>query len=141
MPSALPTAFRLPSVPRAMANNAIISIGSNINAEPNIAKSIDLLGLNATVVCLAPHLTTEPIGITDQPAFVNTAVAIDTDLELADLVVFLKKIEDQLGRDRTRPKFGPREIDLDVLAWNGQIIDDDYYHRPFLQRLYAFLTS
>jgi 2-amino-4-hydroxy-6-hydroxymethyldihydropteridine diphosphokinase len=44
-------------------------------------------------------------------------------------------IEDKLGRDRSRPKFGPREIDLDVLMFDGEIVDEDYYTRDFLQIL------
>ena len=47
---------------------------------------------------------------------------------------FPKKIEDKMGRDRTAPKFGPRNIDLDIVVWNGEIVDDDYYTRDFLQK-------
>jgi 7,8-dihydro-6-hydroxymethylpterin-pyrophosphokinase len=39
-----------------------------------------------------------------------------------------------MGRDRTAPKFGPRNIDLDIVVWNGEIVDNDYYTRDFLQK-------
>ena len=45
----------------------------------------------------------------------------------------MKQVEDQLGRDREAPRFGPRSIDLDILTWNGKIVDDDVYDRYFLQ--------
>ena len=46
---------------------------------------------------------------------------------------YLKKIEDRLKRDRTQPRFGPRTIDLDVVVWNGKVVDRDYYTREFLK--------
>jgi 2-amino-4-hydroxy-6-hydroxymethyldihydropteridine diphosphokinase len=50
-------------------------------------------------------------------------------------------MEDILGRNRSRPKFGPREIDLDILVWNDEIVDEDYYHRDFLQQLVSEITT
>jgi 2-amino-4-hydroxy-6-hydroxymethyldihydropteridine diphosphokinase len=44
-----------------------------------------------------------------------------------------------MGRDRTIPKFGPRNIDLDIVVWNGTIVDEDYYTRDFLQKSVAEL--
>jgi 7,8-dihydro-6-hydroxymethylpterin-pyrophosphokinase len=38
-----------------------------------------------------------------------------------------------MGRDRSQKKFGPRNIDLDVLTWNGEIVDPDYYTREYLR--------
>jgi 2-amino-4-hydroxy-6-hydroxymethyldihydropteridine diphosphokinase len=51
-----------------------------------------------------------------------------------ELTRYLKKLEDRLGRDRTLPKFGPRVIDLDVIVWNSEIVDDDYYKRDFVKK-------
>jgi 2-amino-4-hydroxy-6-hydroxymethyldihydropteridine diphosphokinase len=78
-------------------------------------------------------LKTKPIGIENQPEFTNGAVKIKTSLNQENLTVLLKSIEDQMGRDRTVAKFGPRNIDLDIVVWNGEIVDDDYYTRDFLQ--------
>ena len=74
---------------------------------------------------------TTPIGITDQDDFVNSAVKIRTTMTKEELVCYLKKLEDRLGRDRTLPKFGPRVIDLDIIVWNNEIVDNDYYERDF----------
>jgi len=114
-------------------NDCIISIGSNIDASRNIHKTLDILTLDFSTLDISEFISTKPIGIEDQPDFTNGAVRISTDLEYSELQEYLKKLEDQLGRDRSLPKFGPRTIDLDIIVWNGNIIDDDYYTREFLQ--------
>jgi 2-amino-4-hydroxy-6-hydroxymethyldihydropteridine diphosphokinase len=116
-------------------NQAIISIGSNIEAEVNIAKALAFLAEDVEIVKQASVLTTAPIGITNQPAFSNSAVLVRTLLDEESLKQLLKTVENRCGRDRSRPKFGPREIDLDILIWNGKIVDDDYYTRDFLRDL------
>jgi 2-amino-4-hydroxy-6-hydroxymethyldihydropteridine diphosphokinase len=115
-------------------NKVILGIGSNINAETNISNMLEILNDHVEVVKVSSMLKTKPIGIENQPEFTNGAVKIKTDLNREDLTGLLKKIEDQMGRDRTAPKFGPRNIDLDIVVWNGEIVDDDYYTRDFLQK-------
>ena len=117
-----------------MINSVIIGIGSNINAEENISKMLEILALHMDVLRVSTMLKTKPIGIEDQPDFTNGAVKIQTSLDEKELNRLLKKIEDQLGRDRSAPKFGPRTIDLDIVVWNGEIVDKDYYTRNFLQK-------
>lgn len=117
-----------------MINSVIIGIGSNINAEENISKMLEILTLHMDVLRVSTMLKTKPIGIEDQPDFTNGAVKIQTRLSKKELNRLLKKIEDQLGRDRSAPKFGPRTIDLDIVVWNGEIVDKDYYTRDFLQK-------
>jgi 2-amino-4-hydroxy-6-hydroxymethyldihydropteridine diphosphokinase len=48
-------------------------------------------------------------------------------------------LEDWMGRDRSQKKFGPRNIDLDILIWNDAIVDPDYYTRDFLRKSAAEL--
>ncbi|KAF0238108.1 MAG: 2-amino-4-hydroxy-6-hydroxymethyldihydropteridine [Prolixibacteraceae bacterium] len=115
-------------------NNVIIGIGSNIDAEINISKMLKILKSHVEVVKVSSFVKTKPIGIENQAEFTNGAVKIRTKLFRNDLTVLLKKIEDKMGRGRTAPKFGPRNIDLDIVVWNGEIVDDDYYTRDFLQK-------
>jgi 2-amino-4-hydroxy-6-hydroxymethyldihydropteridine diphosphokinase len=115
-------------------NEAIIGIGSNLNADKNIAQMLDILGSHVQIVKISTFLKTKPIGIIDQPDFTNGAVKISTTLNRTTLEVLLKSIEDQMGRDRSAPKFGPRNIDLDLAVWNGEIVDNDYYTRDFLKK-------
>ncbi len=115
-------------------NEVIIGVGSNIDAESNIPKMMNLLRQHVEVVQVSTFIKTKPIGIKEQPDYVNGAVKIRTQLTFEELNVRLKNIEDQMGRDRTGPKYGPRCIDLDVVVWNGKIMDEDYYTRDFLQK-------
>ena len=112
-------------------NECIIGIGSNINPENNIKDSLMILEKEVEVKEVSSWVKTTPIGITDQDDFINSAVKIRTAMTKEKLVHYLKKLEDRLGRDRTLPKFGPRVIDLDIIVWNNEIVDNDYYERDF----------
>jgi 2-amino-4-hydroxy-6-hydroxymethyldihydropteridine diphosphokinase len=116
-----------------MINTVIIGIGSNINAEVNISRMLKFLGEKVKILKVSSLLKTKPIGIENQPDYTNGAVKIQTGLSREELNRLLKNMEDQLGRDRSAPKFGPRTIDLDIVVWNGEIVDEDYYSRDFLQ--------
>lgn len=115
-------------------NTVIIGIGSNINAEANIPKMLEILKSKVEILKVSTMIKTEPIGIKDQNIFTNGAVKIQTQLTQQKLNLLLKEIEDKMGRDRSTPKFGPRCIDLDIIVWNEKIVDDDYYKRDFLRQ-------
>jgi putative transposase len=125
---------RHPNFSRETSNIVIIGIGSNINAEANISKMLEMLKGKVEVVKVSAMIKTRPIGIENQPDYTNGAVKINTVLNQSDLNILLKSIEDKMGRDRTAPKFGPRNIDLDIVVWNGEIVDNDYYTRDFIQK-------
>ena len=115
-------------------NTAIVSIGSNINAGENISKMLDILGNLVEIVRVSSMIRTKAIGIEDQPDFTNGAVKIRTSEGREALNRLLKQIEDDLGRDRSAPRFGPRTMDLDIVVWNGEIVDEDFYSRDFLKK-------
>ena len=115
-------------------NTCVIGIGSNIEAEKNIPKMLEILKTHVDILKISSLIQTRPIGIRNQPDFTNGAVKIKTKLEIDILNQLLKNIENQMGRDRSGPKFGPRSIDLDIVVWNDEIIDMDYYTRDFLQK-------
>lgn len=117
-----------------MTNIVILGIGSNINAETNISKMLEVLGKEVEILKVSSLLKTKPIGIENQPDFTNGAIKIQTSLNREELNQLLKSVEDGLGRDRSAPKFGPRTIDLDIVVWNGEIVDEDYYTRDFLRK-------
>ncbi|HPJ78487.1 MAG TPA: 2-amino-4-hydroxy-6-hydroxymethyldihydropteridine diphosphokinase [Prolixibacteraceae bacterium] len=122
-------------------NQAIIGIGSNIRPEENIPLALRLLGETVTIEKVSALVTTSPIGLPNQPDFVNGAARVKTSLSRHELEQLLKKIEDLTGRDRTQPRFGPRTIDLDLVMWNGQITDPDYYTRTFLRTAVREVTG
>jgi 2-amino-4-hydroxy-6-hydroxymethyldihydropteridine diphosphokinase len=121
-------------------NEAIIGIGSNINAEINIAKMLEFLRIKVEIIKVSTFVQTKPIGIKNQADFTNGAVKIQTRFNRNEVIELLKDIENQLARDRSAPKFGPRSMDLDILVWNGKIVDEDFYTREFIRKSVAELS-
>jgi 2-amino-4-hydroxy-6-hydroxymethyldihydropteridine diphosphokinase len=120
-------------------NDCIIGIGSNIEADYNISEMLRLLAADVQIIQVSQMIQTRPIGITEQPDYTNGAVRIQTEMDIEELSSYLKQLEDLMGRDRTRKKFGPRNIDLDILIWNNEVVDPDYFTREFLQNSAAEL--
>jgi 2-amino-4-hydroxy-6-hydroxymethyldihydropteridine diphosphokinase len=85
---------------------------------------------------------TDPVGVRDQPRFLNQVLEVETSLEPRPLLEAVKSIEQQLGRT-TRERWGPREIDIDILRYDGRAVDEPGLHiphaelqnRPFLLNL------
>ena len=116
-----------------MIHDCIIGIGSNIDPEQNIAAALFLLRQDHDLISVSSLIKTTPVGIIEQPDFLNGAARVFTIMEMEDFQHYLKDVEDNLKRDRTAPKFGPRTIDLDIIKWDNEIIDQDYYTRDFLR--------
>lgn len=115
-------------------NQAVIGLGSNIAPQANIQKAKNILGRQFRIVSESQFKTTRPIGNTRQPDFINGSILIETEAEIDELKATLKNIESELGRASTRDSFAPRTIDLDIIVWNRQVVDEDFYHRDYLQR-------
>ena len=115
-------------------NKVVIALGSNIEPEKNLELAVVELKSRFKVSKRSRWIRTKPIGILDQPDFYNGVLIMVTELGMESLIQELKTIEDLMGRDRSKPKFGPRIIDLDILIWNGKVIDKDYYDRDFLRK-------
>lgn len=113
-------------------NRALISVGSNIEPERNIERARNILAAEHGLLDESDMIRTAPEGITDQPDFINGAWLVATALDREAFNAYLKGVEDRLGRDRGGPKFGPRTLDLDVIAWNGRIVHGDYPTRSFV---------
>lgn len=107
---------------------AYIALGSNI--EPTVdylTKARQLLNDSdeIDVVDTSRLYLTEPVGYTDQDAFLNQVVAVETTLSAHALLQAIQAIEQQLGRKR-EVRWGPRTIDLDILLYhNDQIVSED----------------
>jgi len=128
-----------------MIHECIIGIGSNIDPEQNIAAALFFLRQEQVLISVSTMIKTSPVGILEQPDFLNGAAKILTTMEIADFKSYLKNIENRLKRDRTAPKFGSRTIDLDIVIWDGKIIDPDYYTHDFLKtsvdEIFQFVRS
>jgi len=103
-------------------NTIYLALGSNIgNPSLQIEKAIELLGSHIQNVRQAPIYRTRPVGYRDQGNFLNTAISARTALGPQELLVTITKIEADLGRKK-RFRWGPREIDIDIIFFNDQII-------------------
>lgn len=115
-------------------NYAVIELGSNINPRKNIPAAILSLKNLFSLKSQSQFVPTKPIGPIQQPPFVNGAVLIETSKSLKELKNLLSRVEINLGRVRDANKYSPRTIDLDVIVWNGRIINDDFYTRDFVKQ-------
>ena len=115
-------------------NTVIVGIGSNIDAEKNVSTAKLMLGEKLNVLGESEFVRTRPIGTREQQDFLNGSLLIKTRLGRKQLKTLLKGVETVLGRDAGEDRYGPRKMDLDILVWNGQIVDSDVYEREFLRR-------
>ncbi len=118
-----------------------LSLGSNLE-EPfkQMERAVKYLNEKCfiTVLRLSDAIETKPIGITDQPDFVNQIILIETPLSAIELLIFLKNAESHLGRT-PGPKWGPRIIDMDILLYGDDIITKTELtipHQAILEREY-----
>jgi 2-amino-4-hydroxy-6-hydroxymethyldihydropteridine diphosphokinase len=103
-------------------NKAYLLIGGNMgNRLQNLGRSVELLGRHGKVKDLSGLYETEAWGKTDQPAFLNQAVLLETVLTARELLHAVLAIEEEMGRKREE-KFGPRIIDIDILFYNSAVI-------------------
>ncbi len=98
-----------------------INVGSNEQKEENIAKALELLGQEFDEIEVSSIYTSPSVGFKGDD-FANVGVNATTAKSLAETMNALRAIEDTIGRDRTKPKFSSRTIDLDLIIY-GNIID------------------
>ena len=122
-------------------NLVIIGAGSNINPEENVSAARRILTDEQELLKASSFVMTAPLGFSEQPDFLNGAFLVRTSMGYREFVVYLKSIEDRLGRKRTQNRNGPRTIDLDVAVWNDEVRDPDVFTRPFLRDAVQQLTE
>jgi 2-amino-4-hydroxy-6-hydroxymethyldihydropteridine diphosphokinase len=102
-----------------------LALGSNQGQSiENIKKAIKLLDTSVSITQSAPFYRSHAIGYTDQPDFINTAILGNTNLEPLPLLKFLKQTEQMVGRIE-RFRWGPREIDIDIIFYDDLVLKSD----------------
>jgi 2-amino-4-hydroxy-6-hydroxymethyldihydropteridine diphosphokinase len=105
--------------------NAYIAIGSNQGDRIDYCnKAITAITKFAVIKSLSSVYETEPVGVTDQPDFINCVVEIETGLGPYELLCSLLDIENKLGRKRVDAG-GPRTIDLDLIFYDAVVIQGE----------------
>lgn len=114
-------------------NRAVIGVGSNIEPAVNVPRARERIAQRHVIVAESPLVETSPIGYVHQPDFTNGALLVETRVDCQRLKADLKAIEVLLGRQPGKDRYGPRTIDLDIVVWNGEVVDGDLYTRDYLR--------
>jgi len=112
--------------PQAIIEIAYIGMGSNIeDRELHLSEAIRLLKQYSTIRIRRSSsiYETDPVGFTEQAAFLNMVIQVETELKPTELFQCMLAVEQQLGRVRDI-RWGPRTIDLDLLLY-GQVQSDE----------------
>jgi 2-amino-4-hydroxy-6-hydroxymethyldihydropteridine diphosphokinase len=107
---------------------SFVGLGANLgDPAAQIRRALELLGAEdgVKVVAVSTLRETDPVGHEDQPRFLNGVAEVSTTLSARDLLERLLAVERRLGRVRgAGPRFGPRTIDLDLLLFGDEIVDE-----------------
>ena len=114
---------------------AYVGLGANLGArEETLRHAVERLGEaeGVDVLAVSSLRETEPVGVVDQPPFLNGAVQLETSLPPRELLDLLLAIERSLGRVRGA-RWGPRLVDLDLLLYGSEIVDEPGLRIPHLR--------
>ncbi len=113
-----------------------VGLGSNLNREQNLRRAMTELRACFGDLEVSPVYQTEAGGF-DGEDFYNFVVAFNSSENVGTIFSHLHEIEDKQGRDRSKPKFSSRAIDLDLLLFDDQVIDQNGVQVPRKEILYS----
>ena len=106
-----------------MPSVVYLSLGSNVgDRDSQLREAQARLGAEGRIVASSSFYETEPVEFTDQPWFLNCAVALETSATPQQLIDAILRIEKEMGRQRLQNK-GPRTIDIDILLFGDTVLD------------------
>jgi 2-amino-4-hydroxy-6-hydroxymethyldihydropteridine diphosphokinase len=112
---------------------AYVALGANLgDRERTLREAVDTLAGEAGIEVLAVSTLreTEPVGVGEQPPFLNGAAELETSLTARELLDLLLAVEERFGRVRSPGEHGPRTLDLDLLLYGDQTFDEPGLHVP-----------
>lgn len=102
-----------------------LGLGTNLgNRKLNLRKALEALSSRVEIIKVSPIYETAPVGFTEQPLFLNIAIAGKTRLKPRTLLEFAKQIEVNMGR-KPGPLNAPRPIDIDILLYDDKVINSE----------------
>ncbi len=111
---------------------AYLNLGSNIQPETNLPKAVELLREFGEIVKISQVWESEPVGTTGNN-YLNVCVKFKTSMPLSDMKEkIIHPIENQLGRQRGADKFAPRSMDIDMILFDDESINDDTWELAFV---------
>jgi 2-amino-4-hydroxy-6-hydroxymethyldihydropteridine diphosphokinase len=125
---------------------ALLALGGNVGeVRATLDRAIAMLceGTQVRLKARSSDYTTPPWGVADQPPFVNLCIAVETDLTPPALLARVQAVEHALGRMRAQERrWGPRPIDIDILAYDDVAVDGDDLtlpHPRLLERAFVLV--
>ena len=112
-----------------------LSLGSNLgDRRVNLERALDLLGRTPglRITRVSRRYRSAPLGVEEQPEFMNLAAQARTSLACGELLRAVKRIERDLGR-RAAPRWGPRVIDIDILLYDAVRMETPELTLPHLR--------
>jgi 2-amino-4-hydroxy-6-hydroxymethyldihydropteridine diphosphokinase len=126
--------------------DALIGLGGNVGeVQATLSAAIDMLcdGRDVRLLARSSDYRTPPWGVTEQAPFVNACIAVDTTLTPQALLARALDVERAFGRERAREqRWGPRTIDIDLLAYDDVAIDEPQLvlpHPRLLERAFVLV--
>ena len=111
---------------------AILGLGSNINPDCYLPMAIDCLQEYLDVCAVSSIWQTKAVG-SSGPDYLNAVLEIETDLPIPDLKeCIISHIENELDRVRLEDKYADRTIDIDILIYGKETLDDDIWRLPHI---------
>ena len=117
----------------------LLSIGSNYNTLNNIAVVKELLLRYFTDIYFTQTSESEPIGKNYSDRFVNMLATFQSEHHLDETIKILKQIEQEMGGTSEDKKHGKVIIDLDIIAYDDNIVRPTDYYRTYVQYLLKYL--
>jgi 2-amino-4-hydroxy-6-hydroxymethyldihydropteridine diphosphokinase len=120
----------------------LLSLGGNVGDRlARLREAVSMLARHEGVrlKAVSSCYETEPVGVVDQPAFLNLAVEIETAFAPLELLNTVKGIERDIGRTPAK-RWSPRVIDIDIILWGGRVMESEALsipHPAFRQRLFV----
>lgn len=109
-------------------SRAWLDLGTNLDREASLRRALELLALHVEVVRTSHIYESAPVGFDDQPDFYNMCVEIETPLDPPAIRLLLRRLEDEMGRVRGPNKYGPRNIDMDLVL--HETLEDEKLPHP-----------
>ena len=103
-----------------MPHTACLSLGSNVDPERHLAAAVKALRAEFGELRFSAFYRTRAVGF-DGPDFVNAAAVVRTTLDVRSLDAWLHALEDAHGRDRSGPRYGNRNIDIDIVLFDDLV--------------------
>lgn len=108
---------------KSRSRKVYLALGTNLgNRLMNLKNAVKSLPPEVSVIKASPVYETPPWGYLDQSDFLNQVLEAETELAPEELLAYLKRLENQIGRKKSF-KYGPRLIDLDILFYDDLILE------------------